>query len=79
MTDQLKTSALPVSASSRKKKKKSIKKKSEKGRIGHSLDCKVYGWKRGHFVGLDRTLWPGFVSAGVITKKKVFFVGGAGG
>ena len=49
------------------------KKKVLKSRVGHSLDFRVYGWKHGHFARLDRTLWPGFVSAGVITKTKVFF------
>ena len=47
-------------------------KKVLKSCIGHSLDSRVYGWKHGHFARLNRTLWPGFVSAGVITKK-VFF------
>ena len=42
----------------RKKKKKKFKKSC----IGHSLDSRVYGWKHGHFVRLDRTLWPGFVN-----------------
>ena len=45
----LKTSALPVSASS-------LEKDVLKNRIGHSLDSRVYGWKHGHFARLDRTL-----------------------
>ena len=31
-----------------------------------SLDCRVCRWKHEHSACLDRTQWPGFVSAGVI-------------
>ena len=45
----LKTSALPVSASSSGKKERKKNKKTL------SLDCRVHGAKHGHFARLDRT------------------------
>ena len=63
----LKTSALPVSVSSPEENK--WRKKSY---ISHSLDCRVYRWKHGHFAHLDRTQWPGFEVL-VLSPRSSFF------
>ena len=46
-------------------RKRERKQQIKLSRIGHGL----YLWKYGHFTRLNRTQWPGFVSAGVIFKK----------